>query len=455
MEQSIDKSGALAALRGLITAVIVSPEFVFRMELGLTDPDQHGRRMLSPRELVYALSFALSHDGPDQTLWVAAENGQLRTRADVEREVRRILTDQNIEKHRILGFFQEFFGYARALDVFKDQGGWKFEAQYLIRDADLLVEHILKKDRDVFAQLLTSDRYFVAYPRIKDEELLQEIIAQTIENTKQGIERTMQRGRKIGPSKDGKYNRQWAFVNGRNLIPRTVHNDRGSAEMSYIRIYGIDGNTFEWTRNQPITVPGRRAGLLTHPAWLVAHSTNFDNDVVGRGLWIREHLLAGKIPDVPIDVEAQVPEEPEHSLRHRMRVTRAERCVRCHQRMDPLGLPFESYDHYGHFREVERVGPRKRKTLPIDTTGAVIQSGEASLDGPVPNAIELVHKLAKSPRVRQSILRHAFRYWLGRNETLLDSPTLLAAEKAYLDHEGSFNEVLVSLLTSDSFLYRK
>ena len=29
------------------------------------------------------------------------------------------------------------------------------------------------------------------------------------------------------------------------------------------------------------------------------------------------------------------------------------------------------------------------------------------------------------------------------------------ADKAYLENDGSFDEVIVSLLTSDSFIYRK
>ena len=62
---------------------------------------------------------------------------------------------------------------------------------------------------------------------------------------------------------------------------------------------------------------------------------------------------------------------------------------------------------------------------------------------------------AKSDRVRQSFVRHAFRYWMGRNETLADSPTLMAADRAYAENGGSFRALLVSLLTSDSFLYRK
>jgi hypothetical protein len=405
--------------------------------------------------LVYAITYALSDDGPDNSLREAAASGKLQTKAEVEGEVRRMLADDSIEKHRKLRFFQEFFGYHRALDVFKDKSGWQHEAQYLIRDADLFVEHILKQDRDVFAQLLTADRYFVAYPNIKDPELFEAIIRKTIEEAKSSIEKSKQRGKKIEPNKQGRYSRAWAYTQGRKLIPRTVHNDRGSAEMSYIAIYGIDGNTFNWTRDQPIAVPGRRAGILTHPAWLVAHSTNFDNYVVGRGHWIRENLLAGKIPDVPIAVEAQVPDEPDSTLRHRMRVTQADLCIRCHRRMDPLGFPFEIYDHYGHFREKEMVGTRKNQPKPIDASGEIIASGEAQLDGPVKDAVELVHRLAKSPRVRQSIIRHAFRYWMGRNEMLSDSPTLIAADRAYVNSDGSFNEVIVSLLTSDSFLYRK
>ena len=64
-------------------------------------------------------------------------------------------------------------------------------------------------------------------------------------------------------------------------------------------------------------------------------------------------------------------------------------------------------------------------------------------------------RLAKSAKVRQSIIRHAFRYFLGRNEKLSDSKTLIEAEQAYLKNEGSFDAVIVSLLTSDSFIYRK
>ena len=44
---------------------------------------------------------------------------------------------------------------------------------------------------------------------------------------------------------------------------------------------------------------------------------------------------------------------------------------------------------------------------------------------------------------------------MGRNEYLSDSKTLIDAEQAYVDSDGSFDAVIVSILTSDSFVYRK
>ena len=89
------------------------------------------------------------------------------------------------------------------------------------------------------------------------------------------------------------------------------------------------------------------------------------------------------------------------------------------------------------------------------TTGVLKGTGVEELDGEVGDALELIDRLAQSDRVRQSIIRHAFRYYMGRNETLVDSKTLIDADQAYLDSNGSFRAVIVSLLTSDSFMYRK
>ena len=118
--------------------------------------------------------------------------------------------------------------------------------------------------------------------------------------------------------------------------------------------------------------------------------------------------------------------------------------------MNPLGMTFESYDDFGRFRTKDEISGKR-----IDARGHLDSSGDAQLDGEVGNAIELVERLGKSHRVRQSFVRHAFRYWMGRNEMLSDAPTLIAADEAYLNSGGSFDALLISLLSSDSFVFRK
>ena len=161
-------------------------------------------------------------------------------------------------------------------------------------------------------------------------------------------------------------------------------------------------------------------------------------------------LLAGHVPDVPITVDAVVPEDLKKTLRERFRPTRKDECWRCHKKMNPLGMTFEAYDDFGRFRVVDEVNGK-----PIDASGHLDSTGDDHLDGDVRSAVELVQRLAQSERVRQSFVRHAFRYWMGRNEMPSDSATLIAADQAYLKSGGSFQALLVSLISSDSFIYRK
>lgn len=226
------------------------------------------------------------------------------------------------------------------------------------------------------------------------------------------------------------------------------------AELSGPRVYArVSRRSFGNGSMKPertlATAPeGQRLGLLTHPSWLVSHSDAMDNHAILRGRWIRERLLGGGIPDIPITVDAMLPDEPNATLRERMRVTRQKYCWTCHEKMDPLGLPFEMYNHAGLFRTSEL-------DKPVDTSGEIIDSGDPALDGPVKNALDMIDKLAASERVEQVFVRHAFRFWMGRNETLHDAPVLQAAHKAYRESKGSMKALLVSLLTSDAFLYRR
>ncbi len=461
-KKSIEIGGKERGLQTMAMAVLLRPETIYRMEIGLGQPDQHDRRMLSPYELAYAIAYALTDTPPDEIMLGApkpgdrhkrplppslldlADQGGLRTREDVQKIVTMIWQNDQIEKPRILRFFREFFGYHAAESVFKgDRAGKEFMARHLVDDADQLVMHIVNKDHDVLKELLTTDQYFVSWPgSVEEYDRRIKYITTRI---------------KPDNTKDRNYKYFVTRVqDGLKPMPQANPTWRKT-----VRFYNLNEETWDYPVEQPFSLPDRqRIGILTHPTWLAAWSGNFDNDPIRRGKWIREHLLAGSIPDVPITVDASVPEDPHKTLRQRLEKTREAYCWKCHQKMEPLGLPFEAYDDFGQFRTVEGLGHTKalqkpKSTAPVVTIGQIIKSGDATIDGTVQDVHELMHRLANSERVRQSFVRHAFRYWLGRNERLTDSSTMVAADKAYVDGQGSFQALVISLLTSDSFLYRK
>ena len=396
--QSMKSDGKLLGVRNLISAVLLKPEALYRSELAQGEPDEHDRILLAPREIAYALAYALTDTRPDAELLQAASTGKLATPEQVATQVVRMLGETKLPKPRILGFFREYFEYGGAIDVFKDEAlNRNHVPEVLVSDTDRLILHFYEQDKDVLRELLTTNKSFVQY----------------------GID-----------SKTKKPTRAQARNLGAHLA------------------YSLPPD-WKWVPEQPIALPGsHRAGILTQPAWLVAKSGNFDNDAIQRGLWVRGKLLGGIIPDLPITVDAQLPNDETLTLREKMKVTEETYCWKCHQNTNPVGLPFEMFDHFGRWRT-------KELGKPVDTTGAITNSGVQGLDAKVSDAVAMLHRLADSPRVRQVFVRHAFRYFMGRNETLHDASTLRRADQVYVKSGGSMKSLIISLLTSDSFLYRK
>ena len=488
--KSASDAGNSEATRLTLMAVMLHHESVYRVEIGLGDTDAHGRRMLSPTELAFSIAYALTDRRPDDVILQAARDGELRSRKDVKNQVVRLLNDDSIDKPRILRFFQEFFGYVHAHKVFKDakrSGGFSYYGEnypnMYERDADFFVMNILAKDRNVFRELLTSDEYYILNRQTfrntvydfyqKNREQLDEGTL-TEEMTQKLLERLALKGWHELNRKYHLHNFNRGFNGSVRAIKQIVKEVRqwkntddeekllhGMQPLykKYPMVYDLRDDEQDYLLPQPYRRPNR-AGMLTHPAWLIAHSLNDTTDPIRRGKWIRERLLAGTVPDLPITVDASIPEDHTKTLRERLVVTEEQKCWRCHEQMNPLGYPFEIYDDFGRYRTEESLDklPKtngKHPAKPVQPNSVLTGTGNKELDGEVENALDLIEKLASSDRVRQSIIRHAFRYFMGRNETLTDSQTLIAADKAYLASDGSFNALVVSLLTSDSFLYRK
>ncbi|MDP7009967.1 MAG: DUF1592 domain-containing protein, partial [Verrucomicrobiota bacterium] len=158
--------GELGLPRGLqaaFAAIILQPETLFRFE-GLGEGNQEGLVELSRRELATALAYALTDLPPETHLLRAFGNEKVPVRKILRAETRRRLDDEKRPeaKKRLLQFFQEYFDYEKATDVFKDQiKGHKHWAPALVYDLDALVMHTLEKDKQVFKTLLTTPDYLI------------------------------------------------------------------------------------------------------------------------------------------------------------------------------------------------------------------------------------------------------------------------------------------------------
>ncbi len=442
LKRSMSEAGQIVGSRYALATVLMLPEAVFRMEVGRGRPDEKGRVRLAPREIAFAIGYALTDKGPDSQLLAAAATGGLDTDEGVTQQVRRLLDDAKTDKPRILRFFREYFGYDKATDIFKESNGGGsavdhsgHEPRVLVEDTDRLVQHILEQDRDVLREMLTTNKSFVSYKNAADQK---KKLAEARAKYEQEQKNPKNQGKKFNPQ----------------------------VKMVF-ESYGLPDFPVE----QPVELPkDQRAGILTQPSWLVANSTTFDNHAIHRGKWIRERLLGNVVPDIPITVDAQLPIAPEKTLRERMAVTQQEYCWKCHQLMNDLAYPFEQYDHFGRFRTAEQVldpeateknVDKKGKNLgpvmrgaPLNVDGLVALVGDPSLEGPVNGPVELMKRLASSERVEQVFVRHSFRYWLGRNESPGDAASLQAAHKAYRESGGSMKALVTAILTSESFLHR-
>jgi len=519
LRKNIETGGNLDGLKTTIKAIFLSPESIYRMEFGLGDVDEHGRRHLSAGELAHAIAYALTDNTPDRSpvIQEMLQKGELNTKQDVARLVQRLLDEQLTTGHwwrkdlpRVMRFFDEYFGFDRAGTVFKDTGRQRAEkipqwnTTMLVHDARMLIEYVLKNDKDVIAELLTTNKYFIAHPgdneyalehydkKIAEITNLGFVDAQVekrreqtmrdfnFEGMPEKVERALKDARRDAEKTVAVY--KAALEKGMYRHPNFPFSAKGHgiSDLIYIEPYNLPSNSrnqeqkWEWPVQQPLVMPKeQRAGLLTHPAWLAAYSLNEDNDPIQRGIWVYERLLAGVLGDVPPDVDANVPSDPHMTLRERMEPLRDERCWKCHRKINPLGEPFEVFDDWGRYRTdhyfdengeiyLRRDGQFERKlkegqltTRKVNAVGSISFSGDPNIDGEVQDAVEMMHRLGHSDRARQSFIRHLFRYFMGRNEMLSDSKTLIDAEKAYLDNGGSFKSLVVSLLSSDSFLYRR
>lgn len=330
--QGREEGGFDAGIELALSAILVNPQFLFRIERDLPGLPPGTAYPLSDLELASRLSFFLWSSIPDDNLLDSAEHGRLRDPAILESQVRRMLSD---ERSRSLATnFAGQWLYLRNLDsVTPDMRlypDWDDNLrQALRRETELFFEGVLREDRSVL-DLLKADHTYL------DERLAKHY----------GI----------------------PHVYGSRF--RRVSVDDADHRGGLLRQGSVLTVTSYATRTSPV-LRGHwvlKNLLGTPPPPQPPNVPALEDNTVAASLPLRERLA-----------------------QHRTN----EGCAVCHDIMDPVGFSLENFDAVGRWRELEAGEPLDTAGGLPDGSRFVGPAGlqQALLDRPEPFVGTLTEKL--------------------------------------------------------------
>jgi hypothetical protein len=313
-----DGEGFERAIQFGVQAALVSPNFLFRVELDSrprgnppAGPDPgHRVEPIGEYEIASRLSYFLWTSMPDDELFRLAAQGKLRSPDVLSAQVRRMIVDP-----RARALVDNFGGQwlqirnLRSFNPDRERYPAFDEAlrEAMFRETELFLAEVIREDRSIL-DLIDAD---------------------------------------------------FTYLNER-LARHYGIKDVSGPEFRRVRLTGTE-----------------RGGLLTHASVLTATSNPNRTSPVKRGRWVLEQILGAPPPPPPPEVKPLKDDravETTITMRRRMEQHRAQpSCAVCHNRMDPLGFGMENFDGIGAWRD-------KEAGVQIDSSGT-LPSGE-SFRGP-------------------------------------------------------------------------
>jgi hypothetical protein len=280
--------------RGL-RALLISPEFLFRVEQDPANIAPNTPYRLSDLELASRLSFFLWSSIPDDELVDLAIGGKLKDHAVLEKQVRRMLADSRAEalvnnfadQWLYLRNLQSIIPDARAFPDFDDN-----LRQAMRRETELFFESIMREDRNVLDLLRAN----------------------------------------------------YTFVNER----LAKHYGIPNVYDSYFRRVTFDGNSVRGgllgqASILTVTSYADRTSPVIRGKWVL---TNI--------LGSPPPPPPGNVPPLKNDASAS----KALTMRERMAAHRVNQpCAGCHRLMDPVGFSLENYDAVGRWRSTDQDAP--------------------------------------------------------------------------------------------------
>ena len=285
-----------AGIQLALERLLISPDFLFRLERDPTDITPETNYVLNDLEIASRLAFFLWSSGPDDQLLDLAERGELDDPNVLKFQALRMLADP-----RSTEFVRNFAGqwlYLRNLnsvvpDAIEFPGFDENLRQAFREETELFINSLIREDRSVLG-LIDSD---------------------------------------------------YTFVNERLAQHYRIPNVYGS----HFRRVSLTGDLAQ-----------RRGGIFGHGSVLTVTSYPNRTSPVLRGKWILTNILGtppppppADVPDLPTRGENGRPA----TVRERLQQHReSPACSVCHAPMDPLGLALEHYDAVGQWRVTGETG---------------------------------------------------------------------------------------------------
>ena len=294
----VDLSGEASAVldgfdAGLVyglAAILQSPNFLFRVELGEPDPDS-GERRFTGYEMASKLSFFLWNTIPDEALMVSAELGELTEDEGLLAQVDRMMADPRFEAG-LREFFADMLSLHQLDGLNKDPTVFTHmspEVGPSAREETLLgvLDNVWVNDgdyRDIFTTTTTFlDRKLASIYSVR------------------------------APAREG-------------FAPTTLSDEGGRR--------GLLGQvSFLAMNSHPVSTSATLRGQFVREVLLCQYIPPPPSDV---------------------DTSIPEPSASARTLRERVAVHLEDQfCAGCHRLTDPIGLGFEQFDGLGHFRTRE------------------------------------------------------------------------------------------------------
>ena len=377
-----------------LSAVLASPEFLFRIERDPAGVRPGSVYAISDLELASRLSFFLWSSIPDDELLDVAARGDLDKPAVLQRQVTRMLADPR-SRNLVTNFASQWL-HLRNLDsmtpdmrLFPD-----FDdnlRQAFRQETEMLVDSVIRENRSVL-DLLSAN---------------------------------------------------YTFVNERLAKHYGIPNIYGSR---FRRIEFADDPASPKSGGEGTTKAGARGGLLRQGSILLVTSYPTRTSPVIRGKWILDNLLGVPPPPPPADVpalEAVKMAKKTATIRERLAEHRANpTCSGCHKLMDPVGFALENYDAVGRWRTVDAGEP-------IDASGSLFDGSEFRGVGGLQKAI-LAHPEFFVTTLSEKLLTFA----TGRGAEHYDAPAIRKIVRDARADEYRFSSIVMGIVNSMPFRMR-